>query len=163
MIPAGMSAADEARWVGTMRQRFERRRAAETTDLAQRAEVLATRYRLPAPASVRWVDNQAHRWGSCTPADRSIRLSTRLAGFPGWVVDYVIVHELAHLVVAAHDRRFWELVNRYPRAERSRGFLLARGGDDAGPEAETGPALIAAPAPPTARRATPAAGWQTLW
>ena len=66
------------------------------------------------------------RWGSCTPADGTIRISARLASEPGWVLDYVIVHELAHLVVAGHNRRFWALVRRYPRSERARGWLMAR-------------------------------------
>ena len=65
------------------------------------------------------------RWGSCTPATRTIRLSTRLAAFPDWVIDYVIVHELAHLVVHGHGPDFWDLVNRYPRTERARGYLIA--------------------------------------
>jgi predicted metal-dependent hydrolase len=42
------------------------------------------------------------------------------------VLDYVIVHELAHLVVPGHGRKFWGLVDRYPRAERARGWLMAR-------------------------------------
>jgi predicted metal-dependent hydrolase len=82
---------------------------------------------LPAPDSIRWVTNQEGRWGSCTPTDRTIRISSRLVGEPGWVLDYVIVHELAHLVVQGHDRAFWDLVERYPRTERARGFLIARG------------------------------------
>ena len=53
---------------------------------------------LAVPASVRWVDNQHRRWGSCTPADRSIRLSSRLRSMPEYVVDYVLVHELVHLL-----------------------------------------------------------------
>ena len=75
------------------------------------------------PASVRWVRNQNGRWGSCTPADRSIRISDRIQTFPDWVIDYVILHELAHLVVANHNAQFWALVARYPRAERARGYL----------------------------------------
>jgi hypothetical protein len=69
------------------------------------------------------VDNQNRRWGSCTPADGTIRLSSRLRAMPEYVVDYVLVHELAHLVEPSHDARFWSLVARYPRAERARGFL----------------------------------------
>jgi predicted metal-dependent hydrolase len=72
---------------------------------------------------VRWVDNQRTRWGSCTPRDRSIRLSTRLQGMPGWVVDYVMVHELAHLLEAGHTEAFWRMVDRYPKAERAKGYL----------------------------------------
>jgi predicted metal-dependent hydrolase len=58
--------------------------------------------------------------------DGVVRVSTRLAGFPAWVVDYVLVHELAHLVEPSHGPAFWALVNRYRRAERARGFLLAK-------------------------------------
>jgi broad specificity phosphatase PhoE/predicted metal-dependent hydrolase len=126
-IPATMTKADEAHWVAEMLRRMERRSHANNGALARRADHLATRYHLRRPMNIRWVDNQEWRWGSCTPADGSIRISTRLAGEPGWVLDYVIVHELAHLHVARHDAAFWALVNRYPQAERARGFLIARG------------------------------------
>jgi hypothetical protein len=128
-IPARMTKAEEEKWVAEMVGRFQRKAATEHIDLAARAEVLATRYGLPTPDTIRWVDNQEWRWGSCTPDDRSIRLSTRLAGFPDWVVDYVVVHELVHLVVGGHGRDFWALVNRYPKTERARGFLIAKGMD----------------------------------
>jgi predicted metal-dependent hydrolase len=130
LIPATMSKADEERWVAHMVARLGRRRATAATDLASRAGVLAARYELPRPADVRWVDNQRSRWASCSPADRIIRVSSRLAGFPSWVVDYVLVHEMAHLVEPGHNREFWALVNRYRRAERARGFLLAKSSDD---------------------------------
>ena len=108
------------------RERFERRREVEAFDLVARARLLAERYDLPLPTSIRWVSNQTQRWGSCTPEQRTIRLSDRMAGFPDWVVDYVIVHELAHLAELAHSKRFWSLVERYPLSERARGFLIAK-------------------------------------
>jgi predicted metal-dependent hydrolase len=78
-------------------------------------------------AEIRYVTNQNHRFGSCTPSNATIRLSHRLAEMPVWVLDYVIVHELAHLLQANHSARFWKLVNRYKLTERARGFLMAKG------------------------------------
>jgi predicted metal-dependent hydrolase len=126
-IPATMTEAEEQRWVDEMRRRFERRRSASRVDLPARARALAARYGLPEPDSIRWVDNQQSRWGSCTTGSRSIRLSSRLAPFPVWVIDYVIVHELAHLAEPNHGDRFHALVARYPKAERATGFLMAKG------------------------------------
>ena len=51
-------------------------------------------------------------------------------GLPAFVVEYVLVHELAHLVQASHGPEFWALVNRYPKTERARGYLMALGGED---------------------------------
>ena len=126
-IPARMSANEEHEWVSKMVGRMERRRSADRIDLARRARSLARAHDLPVPATIRWVGNQEWRWGSCTPSDGTIRISSRLAKEPAWVLDYVIVHELAHLSVAGHGPRFWRLVERYPLAERARGFLMARG------------------------------------
>lgn len=128
LMPARLSAAEEARWVDTMVDRLERReRRTPRSDAAllRRATALSGAHLdgRAVPASVRWVANQRMRWGSCTPADRSIRLSRRLQGMPDWVVDYVLVHELAHLLRAGHDADFWALVDRYPRTERARGYL----------------------------------------
>ncbi len=130
-IPATMTTADEQRWVTEMVRRMERRSASNEIDLVRRAAGLARRYRLAQPATIVWSDNQEWRWGSCTPADGSIRISSRLAGEPGWVLDYVIIHELAHLSVARHNRAFWSIVERYPLTERARGFLMARGREPA--------------------------------
>jgi predicted metal-dependent hydrolase len=128
-IPATMTRAEEDRWVTEMRRRFERRASTERIDLPARAGELARRYRLPPPASIRWVDNQTTRWGSCTSSTGTIRISSAVAAFPDWVVDYVLVHELAHLAVPDHSPEFWSLVGRYPRTERARGFLIAKGLD----------------------------------
>ena len=128
LIPASLTRAEESEWVTTMVQRIERserRSRLSDDDLLARAQDLNDRSfgGLADPASVRWVDNQRSRWGSCTPSDRTIRLSARLQDMPRWVVDYVIVHELAHLLEPGHDKRFWAWVDRYPRAERAKGYL----------------------------------------
>jgi predicted metal-dependent hydrolase len=128
LIPASMSKRDEAQWVADMVariQRQERRRLRSDDDLVARAVKLNNLYfgGLAVPASVRWVGNQNARWGSCTPGDRTIRLSDRLQQMPGWVVDYVLVHELAHLLEAGHTPEFWAWVDRYPKAEKAKGYL----------------------------------------
>lgn len=128
LLPAGMARPDEERWVADMLQRLAAREARQRTgdgDLMARARSLSSRFLAgrAEPLSVRWVGNQRGRWGSCTPSDRTIRLSDRLQGMPPWVVDYVLVHELAHLLVPAHGADFWALVDAYPRTERARGYL----------------------------------------
>ena len=132
LIPAGMSRAEEKHWVAEMErklQRKESRRAspARNSDAAllARCAQLSARYldKSMLPATVRWVPPMRTRWASCTPTDSSIRVSERLRQVPSWVLDYVLVHELAHLRVPGHDERFWSLVRNYPKAERAIGYL----------------------------------------
>lgn len=128
LIPGRFSATEEKRWVDAMLARLEageQRRRPSDERLAQRASELSRRYlgARARPASIGWAANQRTRWGSCTPATGAIRISSRVQGMPGWVLDYVVLHELAHLLVAAHDDRFWALLAGYPRTERARGFL----------------------------------------
>jgi predicted metal-dependent hydrolase len=128
-LPSWMSKAEEAHWVREMSGRFQRKMSADRLRLDERAKTLARRHDLPRPDTIRWADDMRSRWGSCTPSQGTIRISTRLAAFPDWVVDYVIVHELAHLAVIGHTADFWQLVYRYPRAERAIGYLIAKSGD----------------------------------
>lgn len=128
MIPDRFSAAEEAEWVTTMLQRLDRseaRRRRTDDQLMRRSRDLARDYLhgRVMPASVRWVDNMTTRWGSCTTTTREIRLSERLQPMPSWVVDYVLLHELAHLIEPSHNKRFWHWVDRYPQAERAKGYL----------------------------------------
>ena len=128
LIPASMSRKQEAEWVTTMVARLERsekRKRPSDDQLARRARELSDAYLggLAKPDTVRWVSNQNARWGSCTPGDRSIRLSSRLQGMPSWVVVYVLVHVLAHLLEAGHTREFWAWGENYPKAERAMGYL----------------------------------------
>ncbi|BCJ60410.1 metal-dependent hydrolase [Micromonospora endophytica] len=131
LIPDQFSRAEESEWVDRMLARLAAREGRLTRSdagLLDRAARLIKLYLTDygdqaVPASVRWVTNQNGRWGSCTPADRSIRLSQRLQDMPDWVLDYVLMHELAHLIVPSHNAQFWALVGRYPRTERARGYL----------------------------------------
>jgi len=128
LIPARMSRAEERRWVEVMLARLsarDGRRPATDEALLSRARALGGQYldALAEPTSVRWADNQLTRWGSCTPLDGTIRLSTRLRGMPAYVIDYVLLHELAHLIVPGHGADFWELLAGYPKLERARGYL----------------------------------------
>jgi predicted metal-dependent hydrolase len=128
LIPAQMSAKEEERWVRAMLDRLERRErrsALDEPELARRAFILSNQYLggRARPVSVRWVGNQAARWGSCTPVDGTIRISDRVRGLPEYVLDYVLLHELAHLLVPNHGAKFWALLEAYPRTERARGYL----------------------------------------
>lgn len=158
LMPARTSKAEEQRLITEMVERVTRREAkmastgprAGDDQLLSRARWLSEAYLegRPQPVSVRWVRNMHHRWGSCTPADRTIRLSHRLHSTPSWVIDYVLVHELSHLLEPGHDRAFWAWAERYPRTERARGFLegvavaaqLPELSDCDSPELDCGPA-----------------------
>lgn len=130
-LPATMSRREEGQWVQRMidqlARKEERTIAPRRSDaqLAARAAELSELYldSRARPRSVQWSTRQQRRWGSCTPTEGSIRLSTRLQGMPGWVVDSVLVHELVHLLVPGHGPDFQALMDRYPQAQRARGFL----------------------------------------
>ena len=129
-VPSWMSRAEEEEAVREMVRRFERKVATENVDLTARAHELASTHLLPLPTSIAWSDKLTAVWGLCTPHNGEVKISTRLVGFPNWVLDYVIVHELAHLVIGDHGPDFWHVVNRYPRTERAIGYLIAKSGED---------------------------------
>ena len=135
-VPQGLSATEERAWAEKLGGRIlankRRRELNSDGDLAERAQELNRTYfegRLQI-ADVRYVTNQQHRFGSCTPSQGTIRISDRIAKVPSWVRDAVLVHELAHLMEGNHSRRFWKLANRYPLMERARGYLMALGLED---------------------------------
>ena len=128
LIPARFTAAQEREWVAKMVAKVaanQGRTRRSDADLLKRAGELSRAYLegRARPTSVRWVTNQRTRWGSCTPSEGTIRLSTRLQGMPGYVVDYVLLHELAYLLESGHGPAFWDLLSAYPQLERARGYL----------------------------------------
>ena len=124
-VPAWTTKDEEQALVSKVLARFEEKWRCGHLPLEARACELAARYGLPEPRSIRWSSRQRLRWGSCSTSTGDIRISSRLAEAPPWVLDHVIVHELAHLVVAEHSPEFQALVNRNPYAERAEGYLLA--------------------------------------
>jgi predicted metal-dependent hydrolase len=154
LIPARFSVDEEQAWVDTMIRRLaagDRRRRPSDEQLMDRATDLSRRFLggLAKPASITWVNNQNSRWGSCTPADATIRISARVKGMPSWVLDYVILHELTHLLQPGHGDEFWSLLESYPRTERARGYLEGvaaaaglRWPDEGTGEAETGDSAV---------------------
>jgi predicted metal-dependent hydrolase len=130
MIPGRFTREQEAEWVAKMVARLDTgrpatRRRGTDAGLTTRARQLSAQYLQgrAEPASVRWVPTMRTRWASCTPSEGTIRLSQALRDMPGWVQDYVLLHELAHLIEPGHDAKFWALLAQYPRTERARGYL----------------------------------------
>lgn len=135
-VPSRLSLEDEQYWVPHMVSRLEgdtrartaggRRRAPESDDaLMRRCLALSARYlgSRAVPESVRWVTNQNGRWGSCTHARKTIRISHHVKGMPEWVLDYVLLHELAHLIHPNHSAGFWAELDSYAEQERAKAFL----------------------------------------
>jgi predicted metal-dependent hydrolase len=128
-VPAWMPRHERERWAEVMRRRLEKRRnRARPSD--ERLEQRARRLNLEVfGGRLRWTSigyaEMEHLWGSCTFTDGSIRISRRAAALPGWVIDYLLVHEMAHLEHSEHGPEFHALENLYPLSERARGYLMA--------------------------------------
>ncbi len=126
-VPARVKGTAREELIDWLIERSRRRRPATFSsdpELLERAVSLIATYDLGVEVeSVRFVSNQNRRWGSCSPETRVIRLSDRLRVAPTWVLDAVLVHELAHLAVADHSAAFHALANRHPR-QRDAGIYL---------------------------------------
>lgn len=132
-IPGHFSSSQERHWVERMVERMRARYPVPAApdpggavpELLQRAERLARQYLdgRGIPSTIGWVTNQNSRWASATPARRTIRLSHKLQGMPDWVVDYVILHEMAHLIEPSHNAAFWALLATYPHTGTAKAFL----------------------------------------
>lgn len=135
-IPAHFTAAQEREWVQRMVAKLLAKNqqlaaaprpgaGSPEEELLRRAGTLSQQYLggRGQPVSMTWVTNQNSRWASATPARGKIRLSHKLQGMPEWVVDYVILHEMAHLIEPSHNKTFWRLLETYPQTELAKAFL----------------------------------------
>ncbi|MHB8329451.1 MAG: M48 metallopeptidase family protein [Acidimicrobiales bacterium] len=127
VLPSWMPNADRGEMVeGLVRRVLAQQPNVRSSDaeLGGRAAYLTGRYlNGTLPRSIRWVSNQRRRWGSCSAHNGDIRVSDRLRVVPGWVLDAVLVHELAHLDEPSHSARFHRLADRYPRMKEADTFL----------------------------------------
>lgn len=112
-----------------MSARLQRRQARSRPSdgrLVRRARALNERL---FGGRLRWTSigfrEMSHLWGSCTFTAGAIRIASRAATLPDWVLDYLLVHELAHLEHSDHGPAFRELERRYALSERARGYLMA--------------------------------------
>jgi predicted metal-dependent hydrolase len=120
--------------IAELKAKIERKQLKEDLNkrenLVQRAREFNLRYfenKLNI-SSIEYVTDQHSKFGCCNYRTGRIRISHRISAMPQWVRDYVIIHELAHLVVPGHSQAFWNIVNRYKLTERARGYLIAAGG-----------------------------------
>jgi predicted metal-dependent hydrolase len=127
-IPAKMSRRQEVEIIPEMIAMVLRREARSRKTDSQLMQIgieLLTKY-LPEfdvkPASINWRD-MSERWGSCTTVDRTIRISDRLIGAPQYVLDYIIFHELIHLIIPGHDQSFYDYLNRFTEQGKAEAFL----------------------------------------
>jgi hypothetical protein len=127
VVPTHLRGVELDQMVDELSARLSRHRPhlhASDEQLEVKAASLGRRYLDGiTPSSIRWSTNQTKRWGSCTVSTREIRISDRLRVAPEWVLDAVILHELAHLVEPNHSPRFRQLEERYPRRREADTFL----------------------------------------
>ena len=131
-IPNSLTESEEQEWIKRMKKRFEKKkqlRKLNSNDLLyNRAQHLNKKYfDGHLDFDIRYVSNQRKRVGSCSPDRKTIRISDRISNMPRWVQDYVIIHELAHLIYPNHSKEFWEKVHQYKYVERAKGYLIAIG------------------------------------
>ncbi len=131
-LPCGLSKAEEEKWILKMIDKHKKSKRRKTLNddglLQKRAKDLNKLYfDSKLEFSIKFVTNQNSRFGSCSTISKKIRISDRVAEMPKWVGDYIIIHELAHLVYPNHSKNFWKKVNEYKYSERARGYLIALG------------------------------------
>ncbi|HEX4434250.1 MAG TPA: M48 family metallopeptidase [Acidimicrobiales bacterium] len=131
-LPAHLSAENRQKttdWlVERLLTRHQLQSGLDDDGLLARAIELSDRYLVGAhPVSVRWVTNQSARWGSCSYYSGHIRISHRLRVVPDWVLDSVLVHEVAHLTYPDHSPAFHKLAGAYPRHKEAGVFLAGYG------------------------------------
>lgn len=129
-LPTGLSTKEEEHWIHKMQEKMakrQRRQQQNTQEsLKKRAEELNQKYfNGTLTYTIEYTTNQHKRFGSCNKKTKNIRISNHVAEMPTWVRDYIIIHELAHLLYPDHSKQFWQIVHQYRYTERAKGYLIA--------------------------------------
>ena len=131
--PAVLSQERLEKIVESFKLKFERKRI--KTELDRKQDLVKIAARLNEKYfnnqlkinTIEYVTDQSRKFGCCRYGAANIRISHRIGLMPDWVRDYIVMHELAHLIEPNHSRAFWDIVYRYRLAERARGYLMAAG------------------------------------
>lgn len=119
--------------IENLKQRFEKKEKKDTLNredrLTERAQKLNKKY-FDGKLKLKHIEysvEQTRSFGICYSKRETIYINGCLKEMPRWVEDYVIIHELAHLIHPNHSKEFWQLVRHYPKTERAIGYLMAKG------------------------------------
>ncbi|MDD5194637.1 MAG: M48 family metallopeptidase [Candidatus Omnitrophica bacterium] len=131
--PENISEKHLEKIIGKFKIKFERKRIKEELDKSESISEIARRLNEKYFAnalkinSIEYVTTQNSKYGCCNYSSGRIRISHKVGRMPVWVRDYVIIHEMAHLLEPNHSKEFWDIVCRYALCERARGYLMAAG------------------------------------
>jgi len=133
--PSSISDAELKKIIDRLKKRLHRRKIKNELDKTHGLTIAADRLNKEyfndklEIISITYSANQDKIFGSCNYKTKEIRISHRLVQMPYWIRDYVIIHEMAHLIESNHSKAFWDIVYRYRLTERARGYLMAKGLD----------------------------------
>jgi hypothetical protein len=123
LVPEGLPPDDEAQAVRAALEGWYQAQA--SWYLPERVSMWHSRVGVPLPRII--VKTQHRRWGSCD-IHGTLRLNWRVVQAPLDMVDYVVVHELVHLIHRGHQREFWDAVGAVmPNYEQMRDALRELG------------------------------------
>ena len=132
--PAGIAQERLQRVIDKFKKRFEKhkikRELNKTPEILQEIAQRLNRQYFSGKLEINSIEysaNQDRIFGLCNHRTKNIKISYRLKEMPDWVRNYVIMHELAHIIEPNHGENFWNIVNKYSLSERARGYLLAKG------------------------------------
>lgn len=128
-IPARMSQREANQVVDEMVKKILHDESTPNNEqLFMRAQELNHQYLngRAVPTSVQWSSRMSRIWGACTIEDKTIRISDRLRDAPAYALDYLLLHELIHILIPGHGADFKELLERYPELARAEGYFEGR-------------------------------------